>query len=85
MVNLFSKSINLGMLGLFRGFSYMDIGARVEMNWSWSKLPVELLSLVLAEPDTEEAYFKDSGQSTNAGQTAGTGWGGNLRLSPFTR
>jgi FkbM family methyltransferase len=55
MINLFSNVINFGKPNLSRRFSYMDIGARGGIGWPWSKLPSELLFLVMVEPDPEEA------------------------------
>jgi FkbM family methyltransferase len=55
MFNIFSDFINIGKLDLSRRFSYMDIGARGGLGWPWSKMPSELLSVVLVEPDPEEA------------------------------
>jgi FkbM family methyltransferase len=54
-MNIFSDFINIGKLDLSRRFSYMDIGARGGLGWPWSKLPSELISVVLVEPDPEEA------------------------------
>ena len=55
MNSLFSDVINFGKPDLSRRFSFMDIGARGGIGWPWSKLPSELLSVVLVEPDPEEA------------------------------
>jgi FkbM family methyltransferase len=55
MNSIFLDVMNFGKPDLSRRFSFMDIGARGGIGWPWSKLPSELLSVVLVEPDPEEA------------------------------
>lgn len=55
MKSLFKDALNLTRKGLPRRFSFMDIGARGGIGWPWSKLPADLLSVILVEPDPKEA------------------------------
>jgi FkbM family methyltransferase len=83
MISLFSKAINFGVLGLSRRFSYMDIGARGGIGWPWSCLPLELLSVVLVEPDPEEAekLQKHMSKTGNGMVLSGALWSNNAELS----